>query len=136
MIHPWGSSLPQHPRNSVMVAMAVFGQAPYNRRVVSCPSRIQSGSGLRMDRGTKSSGIVHAAFVAGSTGKWKVERMDAIRGPPLATAGRLQVSLGARLPREHAAWILSGVTSHERYATRVEHDRLVAVQPPLDRAEA
>jgi len=89
-----------------------------------------------MDRGTKSSGIVHAAFVAGATGKWKVERMEAIRGPPLATAGRLQVSLGARLPWEHAAWILSGVTSHERYVTRVEHDRLVAVQPPLDRAEA
>jgi chlorite dismutase len=28
------------------------------------------------------------------------------------------------------------VTGHERYTTRAEHDRLAAVQAPLDRAEA
>ncbi len=95
-------------------------------------TQIESGSGMIMDRGTKTSGIVQAAFVAGATGKWKVERMEAICGPPLATASRLQVSLGARMPPEHAAWILRGVTSHERYATRVEHDRLAGVQPALD----
>ncbi len=32
--------------------------------------------------------------------------------------------------------MLRGVTSHEQYATRAEHDRLAAVQPPLDRAGA
>jgi len=28
------------------------------------------------------------------------------------------------------------VTSHERYATRAQHDRLAAIQPPLERARA
>jgi chlorite dismutase len=89
-----------------------------------------------MDLRTKASGIVQAAFVAGATGKWKVERMEAIRGRSLARASRLQVNLGGGMPPEQAAWILRGVTSHERYATRVEHDRLAAVQPALDRAGA
>jgi len=80
--------------------------------------------------------MVQAAFVAGPTGKWKVERQEAIRGPPLAMASHLEVRLGPRTTPQHAAWILRGVTSHERYATRAEHDRLAAVQPPLDRTGA
>jgi chlorite dismutase len=87
-------------------------------------------------RGTIPSGAVRAAFVAGATGEWNVQSLEAIRGPPLAKARRLRVSLEPRIPSEHATWILRGVTSHERYATRVEHDRLAAVQPALDRPEA
>jgi len=32
------------------------------------------------------------------------------------------------------AWILRGVTSNERYVSRIEHDRLVAKQEPVGRA--
>jgi hypothetical protein len=104
----------------------------------SSPVHAQAGSGGRdiMGREAKDSRIVQAAFVAGGTGKWKVERLEAIRGPPLATASRLEVSIGPNTTPQHAAWILRGVTSHEQYATRAEHDRLSAVQPPLDRARA
>ena len=80
--------------------------------------------------------MVQTAFLAGATGRWKVERLEGIRGPSLATASHLEVSLGSKTTPQHALWILHGVTSHERYATRAEHDRIAAVQPPLDRAEA
>jgi len=80
--------------------------------------------------------MVQAAFVAGSTGRWKVERLEGIRGPSLTTASHLEVSLAAKTIPQHTVWILRGVTGHERYATKAEHDRLAAVQPPLDRGEA
>src|SRR5438876_4530010 len=80
--------------------------------------------------------MVQAAFVTGATGRWKVERLEGIRGPSMAAASHLEISLGTNTTPQHAVWILRGVTSHERYATRAEHDRIAAVQPPLDRAEA
>ncbi len=104
------------------------GLLPYVRK-----SRPRSGP---IAGGTRASGLVQASFVAGATGKWKVERLEALRGPSLATASHLEVILGSRTTAQHAAWVLRGVTSHERYATRAEHDRLAAVQPPLDRAGA
>jgi len=74
--------------------------------------------------------------VAGATGSWKIERLEAILGPSLGTASRLEVLPGSKATPQDAVWILRGVTGHERYATRAEHDRLAAVQPPLDRAKA
>ncbi|HYT00165.1 MAG TPA: chlorite dismutase family protein [Thermoplasmata archaeon] len=89
-----------------------------------------------LDRRAKPAGIVQATFVAGATGNWKIDRLEAIRGPSLATASHLEVSLGPIATPPHAVWILRGVTGHERYATRAEHDRLAAGQSPLDRADA
>ena len=80
--------------------------------------------------------MIQVAFVGGATGRWKVERLEGIRGPSLPTASHLEVSFGTKTTPQNVAWILRGVTSHERYPTRSEHDRLAAVQPPLDRAEA
>ncbi len=37
---------------------------------------------------------------------------------------------------DRAKWLLRGVTSNERYVTRLEKDQLVAKQPGLDRPEA
>ena len=93
-------------------------------------------SGPILDRRANPAGIVQAAFVAGATGNWKIDRLEAIRGPSLATASHLEVSLGSKTTPQHAVWILRGVTGHERYATRAEHDRLAAGQSPLDRADA
>ncbi len=39
-------------------------------------------------------------------------------------------------PPPMSMWLLRGVTSYERYTTRSEHDKLVALQPKLGRAEA
>src|SRR2546428_13521880 len=80
--------------------------------------------------------MVRAAFLAGATGRWKIERLESIRWPSLATASRLEVSVGSKTIPQHAVWILHGGTSHERYATRAEHDRMPAEQPPLDRTRA
>ena len=74
--------------------------------------------------------------MGGAAGKWKIETLDAVRGPSLPAAGRLDVALGSPTNSTNAAWILRGVTSHERYVRRAEHESLAAVQPPLDRAEA
>lgn len=93
-------------------------------------------SGPNRGRGTKASKILQAAFVAGTTGNWKIERLFAIRGQSLAMASHLNVILGSKSTPGRAVWRLNGVTGHERYVTRAEHDRLAAVQPPLERAEA
>jgi len=74
--------------------------------------------------------------VGSAVGKWKIVKRDAVRGPSLAPASHLQVVLDSPLKPPGAAWVLRGVASHERYATRAEHERLAALQAPLDRAEA
>jgi len=62
--------------------------------------------------------------------------MGAVRGPSLPSASRVQVFFDVPAKPPHFGWMLRGVTGHERYTTRAEHDRLAAVQTPLDRAKA
>jgi chlorite dismutase len=77
------------------------------------------------------------SFVGAETGRWKILRMDAVRGEALPMAGFLSVFNGDILPLPAGTvWCLRGVTSNERYATAEEHARLTAKQPPLDRSEA
>lgn len=76
-------------------------------------------------------------FAGGPTGRWKVERIDAVRGEGLPSVERIAVVEGrtTQLPPD-VSWVLRGVTSNERYVTQTEHDALVARQPPLGREEA
>jgi Chlorite dismutase len=74
--------------------------------------------------------------VARPTGRWKIETLQTVRGPSLPAASHLEVIPGSDPTPRDAVWILRGVAGHERYATRAEHDRLAAVQPPLGRASA
>jgi hypothetical protein len=76
-------------------------------------------------------------FAGGAEGIWRVERVQAIVGPPLQAVSRVAVLEGKRGPRAgKATWLLNGVTSEERYVNRAEHDTLAALQPPLGRPEA
>ncbi len=61
--------------------------------------------------------------------------MEAICGPALAPASHVEVieGLPADTPLRGVSWVLRGVTSNERYVTRVEHDTLAARQEPLGR---
>lgn len=70
-------------------------------------------------------------FAGGHQGGWQVERIDAFVGRPLPVVERPAVveGDGGAMP-DGAAWVLHGVTSNERYATRQEHDALAAIQPP------
>jgi hypothetical protein len=74
-------------------------------------------------------------FAGGETGSWAVERLETVAGAPLEPTSRLEVTeeaTGRRLDWR-PAWILRGVTSNERYVSRIEHDALVAKQDPLGR---
>jgi len=77
-------------------------------------------------------------FVGGATGAWCVTTLTAVRGAGLPPAQRVAVYEGAAIvpvPSE-AVWILRGVTSNERYATRAEHEALAARQREPGRPEA
>src|SRR5690242_18655278 len=77
------------------------------------------------------------SFLGGTFGPWRVVRMQTVAGEALATVERLSVFSGPdfQVPEE-TKWLLRGLTSHERYVSRVEHDQLVARQANLGRPEA
>ncbi|MGE5320970.1 MAG: chlorite dismutase family protein [Hyphomicrobiaceae bacterium] len=78
------------------------------------------------------------SFIGGDTGPWRVAAMEAIIGEPLPAAGRLEIASGSKTPPDlHAAWVLRGMTSNERYAVRdVDRSQLAARQQVLGRPEA
>src|SRR5436853_1897915 len=78
------------------------------------------------------------AFSGVQSGPWRIERNEAARGEPLASAACLSVHEGPNAERDRAgaAWTLRGITSNERYVTRAEHDELVRRQEPLGRPES
>jgi hypothetical protein len=81
--------------------------------------------------------VTRVTFAAGSSGDWLIESISAVRGEELPRARHLQRLEGeAFASSAQAVWLLNGVRSHERYVHRDERERLVAVQPPLERATA
>jgi len=76
------------------------------------------------------------SFVGGTTGAWRVVRIDTRCGEPLSSAERLDMVAGTPADARDTRWVLRGVTSNERYVTRAEKDRLLAGQPSLGRPEA
>jgi hypothetical protein len=77
------------------------------------------------------------SFVGGSTGSWRVMGVTIHVGDTITPIAQLDIVAGSvpAVPAG-AAWVLRGLTSHERYVTRSEKDRLVARQPALGRREA
>ena len=76
-------------------------------------------------------------FVGGETGPWRVVKIDTIVGDDLTSVKKLNIVAGAvvEMP-EGVKWLLRGLTSNERYVTRLEKDQLVAKQPTLGRPQA
>lgn len=76
-------------------------------------------------------------FLGGKHGAWSVAEAKAVVGDPLPSVERLDIVNGAvsSLP-DGVRWILRGVTSNERYTTRVEKEQLVKKQAALGRPEA
>lgn len=74
-------------------------------------------------------------FVGGATGAWAVTRTAAVVGESLPGVARVEIVHGtAAAPG--TGWVLRGVTSNERYATRPEKTSLVAKQTALGRPDA
>jgi hypothetical protein len=75
-------------------------------------------------------------FVGGKVGAWSVVSSQTIVGDPLPPVDRLEIIAGTPPSwPEGAQWMLRGVTSNERYATRSEKDELVRAQAALGRPE-
>lgn len=73
-------------------------------------------------------------FVAADRGPWTITAVEAVTGPGLPDAARLNATTSD--PGSGCAWTLTGATSELRYTMRVEQDELVRRSPPLGRAEA
>jgi len=77
------------------------------------------------------------AFAAGATGAWQVRSVAPVSGEGLASAGRLDLVAADQLAADAAhAWVLQGVMSNVRYATRTELTALRARQEGLGRPAA
>ena len=77
------------------------------------------------------------SFIGGDTGSWRVAGMEAIVGESLPAARKLEIVSGAETPSDpHAAWVLRGITSNERYVVREERKQIVAKLLGLGRPEA
>lgn len=76
------------------------------------------------------------SYVGGKTGRWSVVSARAIVGEPLPAVERIDYVHGdvAALPAG-GKWVLRGVNSNERYATRPEKLR-ISIQVALGRPEA
>ena len=77
------------------------------------------------------------AFFAGTSGVWRIDRVDPVVGDGLSMARRIAVVEGRDAFRQRdCTWVLRGVTSNARYSTRDELDSLEGKQEPLLRAQA
>jgi len=77
------------------------------------------------------------AMLGGDSGTWRVLSVKPVRGETLAGVSRVDVvPAGAVVPDRPAAWMLQGLISNLRYATRHEVTTLRALQAPLGRLQA
>jgi hypothetical protein len=74
-------------------------------------------------------------FVGGNVGSWQITQSSALIGDPLPDSEKLDVVAG-HLSDNNRDWILRGVTSNERYVTRLEKEKLIQVQEPLGRPDS
>jgi hypothetical protein len=75
------------------------------------------------------------SFAGGDKGEWSVRRQLTLLGEPLTNVRHVSITPGTQ-KLGLAQWILSGVTSNERYVVRQEKDDLLAKQQGLGRSES
>jgi hypothetical protein len=81
--------------------------------------------------------IIPVSFVGAETGTYRVLRMNAVIGPPLAPVAAV-TSHPLHLPvtaAPGAAWVLRGTNSAVRYVERGEAEALRSIQPALGRPD-
>lgn len=88
-------------------------------------------------RPTRGSPAIAVAFVAGTVGAWRIDRIEAASGESVPDAERLAVLEGPETTAPHpGVWTLRGLTSNTRYTRRTEVDALSARQEGLRRPHA
>jgi chlorite dismutase len=82
-------------------------------------------------------GPLFVSFVAGPTGLWKVDHVNAVVGESLPKAERLDVIEAPTLQSSvFGGWTLRGVTSNTRYSTRSEVQTMKSILEGLGRPQA
>ena len=81
-------------------------------------------------------GPLQVSFVGGEQGPWRVSSITPVRGAGLKEVPAVQMLEGPWPFGLGGTWVLRGVLSHERYATRAEQARLAGLSVPLGRPEA
>jgi hypothetical protein len=73
-------------------------------------------------------------FAGGASGEFRVRRMTAVIGEPIAEVARVTYRDTPTIPVElEMRWVFRGVTSNQRYTTSREKAALVARSPDLGR---
>lgn len=83
--------------------------------------------------------LLFVTFVAGETGKWKVDRMAPVSGemlPQVARLDMLESPTPVTMPAPIDGWVLRGTTSHLRYTTKEEAAELNRLQQGVGRPES
>jgi chlorite dismutase len=76
-------------------------------------------------------------FVGGDTGIWRVVKTSTLVGESLLEVSRLDITSDSKIKaRPDASWVLSGITSNDRYVIREEKNELVSKQQGIGRPEA
>ncbi|HEY3257133.1 MAG TPA: chlorite dismutase family protein [Polyangiaceae bacterium] len=92
---------------------------------------------IALEAGAFLAAIIPVSFVGAETGQYRVLRMNAVVGAPLAPVAAVTVH-PLHLPptaSPGAAWVLRGSHSAVRYVERPEAEALKLVQPGLGRPE-
>ncbi len=76
------------------------------------------------------------SFIAGDTGRWRIDRVAPVIGESLGNAARLDVIEGAIISSVAGAWTLRGFTSNARYTNGNELNALQVRQQGLGRPES
>jgi chlorite dismutase len=75
-------------------------------------------------------------FIGGTSGEWKVTRMEAVIGNPLETVSHLNILPSSATTINNGLWTLKGFTSNVRYAEKHEKEKLNSIQADLGRPSA
>lgn len=75
------------------------------------------------------------SFVGSAAGRWTVRKQSTLVGEPLESVQAIEVLAGFA-NSSVASWVLSGITSNERYVNRNEKKQLVEKQEGLERVDA
>jgi len=82
-------------------------------------------------------GPLFVAFVAGPTGRWKIDSVKPVIGETLPQADRLDIVESSELQSGlFGGWVLRGVTSNTRYSNNSEVQAMQARQEGLGRPQA
>lgn len=136
-LRPSDAQEPQSTGRRFLLMAVTTGALAAAANAAAAPTRKGSSSpgtiGVRSRAGTP----LIVSFVAGSSGRWKIDRVSSVIGDSLASAPHLEIIEGRdTLSDPVDVWTLRGTTSNSRYTTLSEKQAMAARQEGLGRTTA